>query len=522
MHIVLFQCLFLTIYILQYAYTVDQNGEACVLNVIEYIAMLLQTGLGSLAAYLAAHVLLCLLPAFFIAGALAALIPKEAITKFLGRDAPKWISYPASALGGFVLAVCSCTIMPLFASIYKKGAGLGPAITFLFVGPAINILAITLTGVQIGMDIAIARIVLSIVFGVGIGMLMAWFFRKDDAAHDLETAKNNAFAQGARVPGRTWVFFLLLLGVLIAGTLQVGLLTSSYATLTLPGVWTGSFQAWLDSVAPPNAALGIEGVSVHGVVLIGLLILIAITAWKGLNRVDEGFNSWSYAALGLITLTLIAASFQVTTVGGGVNVGVTGKLIAVTLLLGVVWWMAATKFEAYEMQEWLWEMWRFVKQIIPLLIAGVFVAGMARVIIPRTWIQTIAGRNTWWANLVGVLFGVFMYFPTLVEVPIAQTFLSLGMHRGPLLAYLLADPELSVQSILITNSVIGGKKTAVYVVLVTIFSTLSGLLFGLWLDTTSVWVEVGLIAAVALVLLGLGLTAVVQRGRGRDVVSAAK
>jgi len=188
------------------------------LSTLEYVASLLQTGLGSLAAYLAAHVLLCLLPAFFIAGALSALIPKEAITKYLGRDAPKWISYPASAVGGFVLAVCSCTIMPLFASIYKKGAGLGPAITFLFVGPAVNILAISFTGVQIGMDIALARIALSIVFGVGIGLLMAWFFRQDDEAHNNATNGGRAFAQGARVPGRTWVFFVLLLGVLIAGT----------------------------------------------------------------------------------------------------------------------------------------------------------------------------------------------------------------------------------------------------------------------------------------------------------------
>jgi uncharacterized membrane protein YraQ (UPF0718 family) len=123
-------------------------------------------------------------------------------------------------------------------------------------------------------------------------------------------------------------------------------------------------------------------------------------------------------------------------------------------------------------------MWRFVKQIIPLLLVGVFLAGMARAIVPATWIEAIAGRNTVGANLIGVLFGVFMYFPTLVEVPIAQTFLSLGMHRGPLLAYLLADPELSLQSILITNSVIAKRKTAVYVVLVTIFSTLSGLIFG--------------------------------------------
>jgi uncharacterized membrane protein YraQ (UPF0718 family) len=445
-------------------------------DILEYLAVLLQTGLGSLAAYLAAHVLLCLLPAFFIAGALSALFPKEAVTKYLGRDAPKWISYPASALGGFVLAVCSCTIMPLFASIYKKGAGLGPAITFLFVGPAINILAITFTGVQIGMDIALARIALSVVFGIGIGLLMAWFFRKDDEVRAASGGK--AFTQDAKVPGRTWAFFALLLAVLIAGTLQVGLLTNSYATFTLPGVWAGEFQAWLDGVVPPNAALGIEGVSVHGVLLIGLLVLIGVAAWLGLNKVDEGVNGWTFAALGLISLTLVVASFRVVAVGNGLSVGITGKLVAEVVLIAAVWWMSVRYFDAYEVQDWLWEMWRFVKQIIPLLLVGVFLAGMARAIIPATWIETLAGRNTVWANLVGVLFGVFMYFPTLVEVPIAQTFLSLGMHRGPLLAYLLADPELSLQSILITNSVIGRKKTAVYVVLVTIFSTLSGLIFG--------------------------------------------
>ncbi len=483
------------------------------MDILVYVVNLLQTGLGSLAAYLAAHVLLCLLPAFFIAGALSALIPKEAITKYLGRDAPKWISYPASALGGFVLAVCSCTIMPLFASIYKKGAGLGPAITFLFVGPAVNILAISFTGVQIGMDIALARIILSIVFGIGIGLLMALIFRQDDEAHSNAANGAQAFAANAahsKVPATTWVFFVLLLGVLIAGTLQVGLLTNSYATLNLPGAWADSFQRWLDGVVPPNDALGIEGVSVHGVLLIGLLFAIGVTAWFGLNKVDEGFNTWTWVALGLVTLTLLVASFKVTATEGGLSVGITGKLIAEMVLIGAVWWMAFKFFDTWTMQEWLWEMWRFVKQIIPLLLVGVFLAGMARAIIPTTWIRAIAGRNTWWANLVGVLFGVFMYFPTLVEVPIAQTFLSLGMHRGPLLAYLLADPELSLQSILITSSVIGKGKTAVYVILVTIFSTLSGLLFGAWVNGANAWLIVGgtaagiaAIGAAAMLLSGL-------------------
>jgi uncharacterized membrane protein YraQ (UPF0718 family) len=492
------------------------------LAVLRSITTLLQAGLGSLAAYLAAHVLLCLLPAFFIAGALAALIPKEAITKYLGRDAPRWLSYPMSALGGFVLAVCSCTIMPLFASIYKKGAGLGPAITFLFVGPAVNILAITFTGAMIGMDIAIARIILSIVFGIGIGLLMARLFREDDRAHSEATNGGLAFSRGATVPARTWVFFVLLLGVLIAGTLQVDLLRQSYATFTLPGSWAHSLQTWLNGVVPPNPAMGVEGVTVHGLFLIGLLILISVTAWLGLNEVDLGFNGWTYGALGLITLTLLVASFRVTALEAGLSIGISGRLLAEIVLIGAVWRMAVRDFDAHEIQEWLWEMWRFVKQIIPLLLVGVFLAGMVRAIIPRSWIETLAGRNTVWANLAGVLFGVFMYFPTLVEVPIAQTFLSLGMHRGVLLAYLLADPELSLQSILITNSVIGRKKTAVYVVLVTIFSTLAGLLFGSWLEGLSVWVIAGILAGVLALLAAVEAWTSRRRRRGLVMVEETK
>jgi uncharacterized membrane protein YraQ (UPF0718 family) len=496
------------------------------MGILDSVTMLLQAGLGSLAAYLAAHVLLCLLPAFFVAGALAALIPKEAITKYLGRDAPKWISYPMSAVGGFVLAVCSCTIMPLFASIYKKGAGLGPAITFLFVGPAVNILAITFTGALIGMDIAIARIVLSVVFGIAIGMLMAWFFREDDAEAASRLgggapSGGRTSPQGANVPTRTWVFFVLLLGVLIAGTLQVDLLTSSHATITLPGSWASSLQSWLDSVVPPNSSMGIEGVSVHGVFLIGLLFLIAITAWKGLNDVDQGFNRWTYGSLGLVTLTLLVAAFKVTALVGGLSIGISGRLVAEVLLISAVWWMAIDSFDDYQIQEWLWEMWRFVKQIIPLLLVGVLLAGMARAIIPRTWIETLAGRNTVWANLAGVLFGVFMYFPTLVEVPIAQTFLSLGMHRGVLLAYLLADPELSLQSILITNSVIGRKKTAVYVVLVTIFSTLAGLLFGSWLEGSSPWTIAGILVGAIALLIAIAVWSGRQERRSESLATGS-
>ena len=444
--------------------------------IISTLLEMFQTGLGSLASYLAAHVLLCLLPAFFIAGALTALMPKEAVTRFLGKDTPKYISYPAAAVGGFVLAVCSCTIMPLFAGIYKKGAGLGPAITFLFVGPAVNILAISFTGVQIGMDIAMARLVLAIVFGILIGLIMAWIFREDDAAHNSETSQ--LFNQSAKLSGKTLLVFLLLLAVLISGTLQVRPLTSLLTQFTVPAGWAAALQSRLDVLVPSNAALGIEGVSVQGILLISLLVLIAVSAIKGFKDIENGFNIFTYLSLGLISLTLVIASLKSQINGETLSILITGRFIAVSLLIAALWFATRRYLTQVDAGAWLWETWRFVKQIIPLLLVGVFMAGIARAIIPANWIQLVAGKNTILANLAGVLFGVFMYFPTLVEVPVAQTFLSLGMHRGPLLAYLLADPELSLQSILITNSVIGKKKTFYYVTLVTIFSTLSGWIFG--------------------------------------------
>jgi len=467
--------------------------------ILPYLVGLLQGGAGNLAAYLAAHVLLCLLPAFFIAGALTALIPKEAVTRYLGPQAPKYISYPAAAIGGFVLAVCSCTIMPLFAGIYKKGAGLGPAITFLFVGPAINILALAYTGVALGMDIAIARVILSVVFGIGIGLIMALIFYKSDLKKGQE--KNGAFAARAKIERRTWIFMLLLVALLIAGTLQVGLLTDSYVKLSLPIGGVDRFQETLNQLVPFDASRGEEGVSAQGAVLIGLLALIGVSAWFGLNKVDEGYNRWTWVTLGLIVLTLLVAALRVVPLTGAVELFLTGKFFGVVLLTGGLWYLAHKYFDEYEIQEWLWETWRFVKQIFPLLIVGVFGVGIVRGLIRPEWIQALAGRNTFLANVVGVLFGVFMYFPTLVEVPIANMFLGLGMHRGPLLAYLMADPELSLQSILITSSVIGKGKAWTYVAWVALFSTAAGLLYGAWVDGAAIWI------IAALLVGGLGLLA---------------
>jgi uncharacterized membrane protein YraQ (UPF0718 family) len=473
------------------------------------IIRLLQGGLGNLAAYLAAHVLLCLVPAFFVAGAMAALLPQESVTRFLGRNTPKYISYPAAAAAGSLLAVCSCTIVPLFAGIYKKGAGLGPAITFLFIAPAANILALAYTGVAIGGDIALARIVLSWTFGIGIGLIMALIFHQDDSQHDVKTSGEDPFASGAgKARSYAWLFVLILVALLVAGTLKVGLLTNSYARLTLPISGIDRFQATLYRLVPFDASKGEEGVSAQGVILIVLLALIGVSAWRGLENVGEGFNRWTWVALGLVVLTLLVAAVNVVPQATSVLVNFPGKFFAVVLALSAIAYLARTRFEAHEIQEWLWESWRFVKQIFPILIVGVFFVGVMRQLIRPEWIESLAGRNTLLGNLAGVLFGVFMYFPTLVEVPIAKMFLSLGMHRGPLLAYLMSDPELSLQSILILSAIIGRVKAWTYVGWVALFSLLSGLLYGAWVDGTSLLLIMvylaGLLAVLAAALTWAG------------------
>lgn len=236
------------------------------MNPSAFLIDLLQGGLGNLAAYLAAHVLLCLLPAFFIAGAMTALIPKEAVTRFLGRNKPKYISYPAAVAAASLLAVCSCTIVPLFAAIHKKGAGIGPAITILFFAPAANILALIYTGSVIGADFAFARLLLSMVFGVSIGMIMAIIFRKSDVVHDEST--DVLFSGKGTMSKSTLTFFLILIALLLSGTLKVHLLTDTYFTATLPIRGLDTFQEWLYMLVPFDPSKGEEGVSVQGAVLI--------------------------------------------------------------------------------------------------------------------------------------------------------------------------------------------------------------------------------------------------------------
>ncbi|MGB8253018.1 MAG: permease, partial [Anaerolineaceae bacterium] len=262
------------------------------MNIVDFISSLIVGGLSNLAAYLAAHVLLCLLPAFFIAGAMTTLIPKDTVTRFLGRNTPKLISYPAAALAGSVLAVCSCTIVPLFAGIYKKGAGLGPAVTFLFFAPAANILALVYTGGVIGADLAFARFFLSLTFGIGIGLIMALIFRKEDLEHDQDT--DTLFSGRSNMRRAAQIFLLILVVLLLSGTLKVGLLTDAYAQITLPISGMQHIQDYLFKLVPFNTSRGEEGVTAQGAILIGLLVLIGLTSWKGLEKIHEKFSTWTW------------------------------------------------------------------------------------------------------------------------------------------------------------------------------------------------------------------------------------
>lgn len=450
---------------------------------MELITQLLYGGASNLAAYLAAHVLLCLLPAFFIAGAMVALIPKASITRWLGRNTPRYISYPAAAAAGSLIAVCSCTIVPLFAGVYRKGAGIGPAMTFLFFAPAGNILALAYTGSVLGPEFAVARFLLCLVFGIGIGLIMARIFASDDARHDQQT--DTMFAEKAVIGGAATGVLLTLVALLIAGTLKVSVLSDVWFSITLPLSFAEAWQQQLFAWVPFDAAKGEEGVSVQGSVLIGLLVLIGMAAWKGMENIIEGSNRWTWTALGLTAFTLLFATLSVTPQAQGLALGFTGRVVAESLAMaGVVWF--SRKIPVEEWQAWMWEAWRFVKQIFLLLVAGVFVVGMARVVIQPEWIEALAGENNLQGNVTAVVFGVFMYFPTLVEVPVAKMFLDLGMHPGPLLAYLMADPELSLQSILMISAVIGRRKAFTYVGWVALFSVIAGLLFGSWVDAYNI------------------------------------
>ena len=447
----------------------------------EKVLEMLLGGVYAMADYLSLHVLLCLIPAFFIAGAMIVFVPKETIVKYMGKDTPRIVAYPVAAISGLLLAVCSCTVLPLFAGIKKKGAGLGPAMTFLFAAPAVNILAITYTGVLIGMDIAIARAILALGFAIIIGLLMELIFKekpKNERLNDNEEKiledenkeETVELKKKNKVTGKGVLNISLLVSLILTGVLIAFLNQSNLQSLGVSNPPLIQTIIWGFGLGILIALFFIQK-NTEANLFLGLLYLL----FTGTSQISY------FSVSGSSTELEISRSFEYfTTEAFRVDLMNMGIKTALSFAVAIAIIIYVTKrVDKADTKEWMIETWTFVKQIFPYLIIGVFLAGFLAILIPADFIQGLVGKNTVVANLIGVLFGVVAYFPTLMEVPIAKLFLNLGMSRGVLLAYLLADPELSIQSILVTRKFIGDKKNFVYILLVIIFTVIAGLLFGL-------------------------------------------
>jgi len=326
--------------------------------------------------YARKHVLTCLVPAMFIAGAISIFVRKDAVLKYLGSESNVLLSYTIASVSGSILAVCSCTILPLFASIRKRGAGLGPATTFLFSGPAINIAAIFLTFSVLGFPIGLARVISAVGLSILVGISMELIFRERSEGGKLYIQEGKVVSVTSQVLS---VFFISLVMILVVNGLTIGQIPK-------------------------------------------------------------------YTIMGILTI--------------------------------VVAGIALLKFTREASKEWLNETWVFAKMLIPLLFIGVFIAGFIMPLLPQQLIEQIVGKNTISGNLIASIFGAFMYFSTLTEIPIMQALITKGMSNGPALALLLSGPSLSLPSMLVIRRVMGNKRTAVYVLLVIFYSTIAGLIFG--------------------------------------------
>ncbi|MFH1011668.1 MAG: permease [bacterium] len=363
------------------------------------MSSLLQSGWQALAEYLSAHVLTCLIPAFFIAGAIAVFVSKEAVIKYFGARANKVLSYGVASVSGAILAVCSCTILPLFAGIRQRGAGLGPAVAFLYSGPAINVLAIVYSARLLGLDIGAARAVGAIAFSIVVGLVMAFLFRHSEQS-----------------------------------------LRSQQEDLVLPAEQK-RHPLWQ--------------VSLYFAAMVGLLV--------------------SASAMGLVIGTSLENP------DGRFVLTLTGKWMAGTValvFLVLVLYMVARWYSRSEVADWMRETWGLTRKIFPILLVGVFVAGALKALLPESVVQRWVGGNSLGNNLMASVFGAFMYFSTLTEVPIVRALMDLGMGKGPVLALLLAGPSLSLPNMIVLCRVMGFVRTMTYAVLVVMLSTFVGMVFG--------------------------------------------
>ena len=386
--------------------------------------------------YTREHVLLCLVPALFIAGAISAFVSQASVMRYFGAQANKVLSYGVASVSGTILAVCSCTVLPLFAGIYKRGAGLGPAIAFLYSGPAINVLAIVLTARILGFEMGLARAIGAVMFSVVIGLAMHFIFIKE------ETAKAQAQAdlpvpEAVRPLWQTVLYFAAMCAVLVFANWGKGNETSGffYSIYSLKWILTSLSAA---------------------------AFAVFVVVWFGAKASKIGA-----ASVATLILALLFRDMPVIAFSAG--------------FIGLSW---AINGEEGELGDWFSASWDLSKQIFPLLIGGVFVSGFLlgrpghEGVIPSAWVAWAVGGNSFAANFFSSIVAAFMYFATLTEVPILQGLIGSGMGKGPALALLLAGPALSLPSMLVLKSVMGTKKTTVYVTLVVIMATFSGMFYG--------------------------------------------
>jgi hypothetical protein len=386
--------------------------------------------------YAQEHVLTCLIPAFFIAGAIAVFVSQASVMKYFGAKAKKVLAYGVASVSGSILAVCSCTVLPIFAGIYRMGAGLGPATAFLYSGPAINVLAIILTARVLGLELGIARAVGAIIFSIVIGLLMHFIFHREE----VEKANAQMAMPEPEVTRPLWknaLYFSSMIGILVFANWGKPEDPSGFWNLIYSLKWfiTGSFA---------------------------LVLALILVTWFGLK--------WWKVAMVFIPSIILGLVFPNNPV--------------IAFAAGVIGLSILTSTDKGEVGDWFNSTWGFTKQILPLLFVGVLIAGVLlgrpghEGLIPSGWVSSAVGGNSILSNLFASVAGAFMYFATLTEVPILQGLLGNGMGQGPALALLLAGPALSLPNMLVIRSVLGTKKTFVFVFLVILLSTITGFIYG--------------------------------------------
>lgn len=401
--------------------------------------------------YAREHVILCLVPAFFIAGAISVFISQASVMKYLGAGANKFLAYGVASVSGSILAVCSCTVLPLFAGIYKMGAGLGPATAFLYAGPAVNVLAIILTARILGFEMGIARAIGAVVFSIVIGLLMHFIYRKEEIQKSAVQMATPS-PQVSRPLWKNGLYFASMVGILVFAN------------------WARSGDIRAVFLCCPN---GLTAYKVEGTLVKKTDQTVTIRDTSGaINDIPAELLQ----EMGDVEKNPVYEFiFEY-------------KWILVLLLLAVFLIMIMSWFNRGEISEWVSATWDFAWQILPLLLGGILIAGFLlgrpgaghEGVIPTVWVNEAVGGNSIRANLFASVAGAFMYFATLTEVPILQGLMGAGMGKGPALALLLAGPALSLPSMLVIRSVMGTRKTIVFVLLVISMATVSGMIFGMF------------------------------------------